>query len=829
MRKKTAQQRAYYFSDRLKRQLDQIPNHPLTIVEAPSGFGKTTAVREYLKENLPSGAQEYWYTCLGEPVSVAWKGICELFSNANREIALNLEKLEMPTMDTLMYMMVLLRDCTCRYETYLVIDNYQLFLCDVPRELVSVFSMHGDSNLHIIFITQQLGSRQQFTIHNADIHTIGSSAFFFDKEGTAALFRMEGIRLSQEELNRVFKSTEGWVSALRLQILNYEEHGSFDPTADIEHLVEGAIWNRLTPEEKEFLLSVSIMDSFTGRQAAIMMNREVLPEAIENLLKSNDFIRYFPDRSLYTMHSILQDYLRNRFYHHQSEEFQKRMLRLAGKSLAAVSQYFAAAQFFFKVGDFDAMLCLPFDGGYLANQRERRLMEFVVEMAGTCPEEALCRYPFVLLIFAYPMLFERQMETFEKLCRMIALSIEKNPANLSPDELRRLEGEYILLTSFTAYNDIRKMSEGRRAALEILGGPSSIIVKSMPWTFGGTSVFNMFWRETGKLDEALRDMDECLPYYLKLTRGHGAGGDSVFRAEALLMRGEDELAEILCHKALYDARSHGQIAICLCAELVLARISMLRGNVEGYFTAVQNIKNYTKEDPNLYILRMVDLCMTVLSLAMGITDHVAKWFGDVESMKRTLYAPTVPYAQILFSHLLLIDKRYSVLYGMSSQILDMAKSLRYVLPQVYHHIFLAVAKLNGPAPREARGHVKEALALALPDKVYLPFAQQHDGQFQALLESLKGEAVDKESLHAIKALERRQAKGVQVIKKALEEAKSPLTPREKEIALLAKERFSIKEIADQLYISTATVKTILKNVYNKLDIHSKSELNLRDF
>lgn len=724
MRRKSSQKRMYYFSEKLRRQFGRIPQYPLTVVEAPSGFGKTTAVKEYLKENLPAGACEYWYTCLGEPASIAWRGICGLLSNVNDEIATNLKKLEMPTMDTLLYAMAILKDFHCEKETYLVIDNYQLAGSDIPRELISVFAMHGSPNLHMIFITQQLGTRQQLTIHNADIYTIDASAFYFDREGTASLFRMEGIRLTDDELENVFMSTEGWVSAIRLQIINYEETGSFDYSADTEQLVENAIWKRLADDERDFLLSVSVMDSFNARQAAIMLGQDTLPRDIEDMLKSNDFIRYFPDQNIYTIHSILQDYLRNRFYHFQPEDFQKRILRLAGEAYAAISQYYTAANFFFKVRDFDAVLSLPFDGEYLSNQREKDLGNYIISLVTECPEETLCKYPFLMLILAYPMLIERQLEVYQKLCRLIGAAIETNSAGLSPDELRRLKGEFVFLQSFTAFNDIRKMSEGRRAALEILGGPSSILVNTMPWTFGGTSVLTMFWRESGKLDDTLLAMDECLPYYLKVARGHGAGADSVLRAEAMLMRGEAEEAEVLCHTALYDAQSHGQIAICLCAELVLARIAIMRGDVERYFIAVKNIKGYAKKDSNLYVLRMIDLCLTVISLALDTTDNVAKWFCDIESLKRTLYVPTIPYAQIFYSHLLMIDKQYSVLYGMSRQIMETAKSVPYILPQVYHLIFLAVAKRNTGKNLEAQEHLKDALALALPDRVYLPFAQQ---------------------------------------------------------------------------------------------------------
>jgi len=828
MRKKYGRQKAYYFTDRLSKQLAQIPLHPLTVVEAPSGFGKTTAVREYLRENLPSGACEYWYTCLGEPAAVAWRGICELLSNVNGEIAANLRKLEVPAVDTLMYMTGILRDFQCQAETYLVIDNYQLVSSDIPRELMSVFSMHGSPNLHMVFITQQLGPRQKFTVHNDNIYTIDSSAFFFDREGTASLFLMEGIRLSESELESVFTGTEGWVSAIRLQILSFEESGSFDYTADIERLVEIAIWDRLTPEEKEFLLSVSVMDHFTARQAAIMLGRETLPGAIEELLSTNDFIRYFPQKGLYTIHGILQDYLRNRFYHHQPEEFQKRVLHLAGRSFAAVSQYYLAGRFFLKVGDFDALLSLPFSVEYLDGQRENGLLEFAAAVAGECPEETLCKYPFAMLIFAYPLWLGGQTELFEKLRRLIASAAGRD-TGFSREELRSVRGELALMTSFTAYNDIKKMHEGRKAALAILGGPSSVLANdTMPWTFGSTSVLFMFWRESGGLENELREMEESLPCYRRLTRGHGTGADSVMRAEAMLMRGEDDAAEMLCHRALYAARSCQQTGICICAELTLARVAILRGDAEGYFTAVNNIKSHAKESPKPCIVRMVELALAAVSVVLGTTDAVAKWLCDAESMKKALYAPAVPYAQIVYAHLLLQGKRYNEFFGISQLIIDTAKGMHYLLSQIYQLLFLAAAKYRTGEEGEAREYLAQALAIALPDRVYLPFAQQAD-TLGALLESAKRSVSDQEGVNAVIALGKRQGKGASIIKKAVLQAESPLTPREREVARLARDRLSAKEIAERLYISEATVRTILKSVYSKLDIHSKTELNFKEF
>ena len=727
MRIKSNQQQNYYFSDRLKRQLNQIPRYPLTIVEAPSGFGKTTAIREYLKGTLPHGACEYWYTCLGESAPAAWLGICELFSNVNDKTADDLRNLKMPTMDTLFYMASYLRNIHCHTETYLIIDNYQLVDCDIPRELISVFSMHGNPNLHMIFITQQIRPGHQFPTLDNSIYTIDSSAFFFDKEGTSNLFRMEGIHLNDEEIERIYMSTEGWVSAIRLQIINYQENGLLDHIADIVHLVETSIWNKLTLEEQDFLFSVSVMESFSARQAAIMLDVEMLPENINHLLKYNEFIRYIPDQHQYSIHSILRDYLLNRFYHEQPEEYQNRVFRKAGHAYAVMSQYCPAAHFFYRVRDFDSILSLPFSCEYFDQNKEEYKPEFIEAVIKECPEETMCKYPFALLVFGYQAYTCGQLEVYQELCRLLCLITEKG-TGFQQDELRKIKGEYLLLASLEDFNDLYKLKEKHKAAWEVLRGPSTVIKSSSLWGFATTSVFNILWRESGNLNYTLQQMDEMTAIFRKMTRGYGAGARNLLWAETMLMRGEDDEAEVLCHKALYEARGYQQTGICLCAELALARIAILRGDVDGYFTAIKNIQDYAKQNANLTILRIAEHCMSIISLLLGIKDYVAPWLYDLESIKKVLPAPAVPCAQLLQLQLLLMDKRYNEFYGACQIALDMSRNsignVKYVMPQLYQLIFLAIAKRNNGKYIEAQQYLREALEIALPDQVYLPFAQQ---------------------------------------------------------------------------------------------------------
>lgn len=59
-----------------------------------------------------------------------------------------------------------------------------------------------------------------------------------------------------------------------------------------------------------------------------------------------------------------------------------------------------------------------------------------------------------------------------------------------------------------------------------------------------------------------------------------------------------------------------------------------------------------------------------------------------------------------------------------------------------------------------------------------------------------------------------------------EEALEVLTPREREVFALASRGLKNAEIADELYLSEKTIKTHLRNIYNKLNLASKAELRL---
>jgi LuxR family maltose regulon positive regulatory protein len=824
----------FYFPERLKKKLAQISSYPATVVEAPSGFGKTTAVREYLKENIPRGACERWHTCLGEPPSKAWEGICGLFAGVNRDAAETLRQLGPPTMDTLADVASVMREVRAPAETYLVVDNYQLFENEIPREAIDAFSVHACDNLHIIFIAQPLFAPKQ-SIHNANIHRLGKNDFFFDRGSTARMCRMFGIKLRDEELDYIHKAAEGWVAAIRLQAENYRETGSFASVSGMNSLIETAVWNKTLEQDRDFLMAVSLLDGFTPRQAAIMLNAPSLPKNIEDLLRRNAFISYSEERGVYYMHALLQGFLRKHF-NDATSDFRFEMLRLAGDACSSAEDYFSAASFYRQAGDYPAIFSLPFTSRYLNSQKEAGIMKFIAQTLSECLDDMLAAYPFVMLAFAFQFLMSGMRAEFARLLGIIE-KLVREPKDALLNDMERIKGEAALLESFTHFNDIERMSVFHRYALEYFGGfggeteRSTIVFGTTPWTFGITSVLCLFWSKRGELEKELHSMDECMPHYIKLSGGHGAGADSAMRAEAALFLGDDAESEILCYRAVYMAREHRQTSVCLCAELILARIAILRGDHEKYPAILDKITHYADEaHKQKPITRMTEMCIAAANIALRIPDGVPDWLRDADRIRETLYIQGQPYGQILYGGYLVQAKRWSEVFGVSDAVMDMAARMNYMLPGVYWNIYLAAACIGmKKGAAEARKYLVRALGLALPDRVYLPFAE-YGYAILPVLERIREEKnFDAGRMDALIALCRRQIAGAEAVRKAKAGEKAVLTPRQREIAMRTRDGLSAKQIASELFVTEGTVKSAQKIIYDKLDIHSKIELTKMEF
>lgn len=239
-------------------------------------------------------------------------------------------------------------------EKYIVVfDNFQYISNTIiGKTIIKLLDVFEDS-VRFVVLTQTVKSTSMIDlIFNNRINYIGKSDLEFNHEEIKMYFRECGIKLDDNEVDYLFKYTEGWISAIYLQMLHYLSNNEFEPDAGIDKLVCKAIWDKISIEEQDFLILISIYDSFSLKQALFIGGDELTADEIKKLLKSNSFIRYDSRDRKYFTHSILRYYLKSEF-DKLDIIVKKRVYEKAAKWYEENENYYQALEYYYKIRKYD--------------------------------------------------------------------------------------------------------------------------------------------------------------------------------------------------------------------------------------------------------------------------------------------------------------------------------------------------------------------------------------------------------------------------------------------------------------------------------------------
>jgi LuxR family maltose regulon positive regulatory protein len=806
-----------YFSARLTAKLEGMLTAKTTLISAPAGYGKTTAVWAYLNRRLPTAAALHWLTCVEESAPAAWERFCHAIRKIDAEAGRELLATGLPDEDTKGRVATLLMETECRDEAWLVIDDFHYLKNAVPETLWNVLIEHGAKNLHTVILTWT-AIEARMTL-KPGVRYVERDDLRLTESEIGEYFEQAGVALTPIQLREVNRHTEGWIAALSLQKKSYLDTGSFLDTNDIHRMIREIVWDRLTSDERNFLLRVSPFDSYTLRQAAYMMGVEELPEYAKALSETNDFIQQDPRGLVFRPHSTLLHFARSVFDAAPEDEREDTLTR-AGDWCAENKQPEQAVYFYHRLGKYEKILSLDVSGVEFERMDGTNYADILLDiLERTTPEEKLAHSVNTIKIIF--MLFGAgRYEQFGRWSgEMSALAAE---SGLPEREKNRLAGELVLLTSFTKFNNIAAMGSLIRRADELLDGRPSLISMDDAWTFGNPSVLSLYHSEPGRLDGELDDMTNNSAHYFRLTQGHGSGGDVLMKAEALFNRGEMNAAAILAHKALYQAENKRQECVCIGAALLLGRLAVYNGD-GGELADIleQRIARYARQNPLKSNRMEADLATACLMQLIGRPRDMPRWIRNGDIDDKRLYVMSIPYAHILFGKYVTLSGKPEVWLGMEGEALALAETLQCRMAEIYGRILTAAAYRAVGMAADATAALQTALDLALPDRLYMPFAEN-----RALLGALPDKQCPKAARSEILALAEKQEAGKAAVLRELYPSRPfGLTKREYEVAKLAVQNLTLPQIAEELYISPNTAKGYMKNVYQKLQVSSRAELN----
>lgn len=803
-----------YISERVQECLRPIARCALTTVVAPMGYGKTTAINWFLAEKTKGGkAVAIRLSIYSEKLPMLWRSAQDAFRFAGLDV---LSAFDFPTGEAAV---TLVLEELCRAFSsgktayYLFLDDFHLLRDERAVRFICRISARLPENAHLI-----VASRDRFLPAGeivrlgGNLHQIGMEHLRLNHTELAVYAHRCGAELSEQQLEALLRSSEGWFSAIYLNLRALSERGRLpDASSDIFEMFTAAMIDPLPPDRQEFLAVMGLADEFTAEMARFVTENPETDAIIQDLTCQNAFVTRLPDSQRYRFHHMMKECALRKF-RTLPEQSQICYWNRFGSWYGAQGQYLHALGAYGRSGNSDAALTIiEKDAGNLLSALHP---EELLERLNACPEEVLTRHPTAILVLMRRLFTWRQIPKMLQLKALLERAIAESP-DMPEEERGNLLGECDLIMSFLMYNDITKMSELHRSASRQMSRPAVTIQAGSSWTFGSPSVLMMYYRAPGELQKETHEMHECMPHYYRITNGHGLGAELVMDAEASFMQGKLHEAEIGLARARAAIAGSGQENMALCCDFLELRLLGSGGRRR------LDVKARAEALLARHDVVLLNMFESILAYYYALLQEAEK-IPDVFRLHRldtvNYFAPGKPMMELIENQVYLAQGEFPRVIGRSEPLLSGCESLHYALVALHIRLQTASAYEALGNRAMARKLLVRALEDAEPDGFVLPFAENAPylmNHYSALSRELETPFAASVCELSERWLSRQQTSGS---RQEPIEALRELSESERSVAQLMALRKTNREIAETLFLSEGTVKQYINRIYSKLQL-----------
>ncbi|MEJ2512943.1 MAG: hypothetical protein P8Y72_15275 [Anaerolineales bacterium] len=287
---------------RLYERLDEGLMRRLTLVSAPTGFGKSTLVTGWLSErdrpvawlSLDGGDNDpvrFWTYIIGAIQTVH----PEAGSEARQIVSASQVRSAEPVVISLINDISQLPN-----DLIIALDDYHIIETEGVHEGLSYLIEHQPQNLHIILITRVDPSMSLARLRaQGQMVEIRAEDLQFSTEEAATLLNEKmGLKLKPEHIEALNTHTESWVVGLQLAALSLKGQPSYETFIEkftgghqfiLDYLTEEVL-DTLPDAQRGFLLRTSILDRFCGELSRAVMDDPSSPQLLEEIRKRNLFL-----------------------------------------------------------------------------------------------------------------------------------------------------------------------------------------------------------------------------------------------------------------------------------------------------------------------------------------------------------------------------------------------------------------------------------------------------------------------------------------------------------------------------------------------------------
>jgi LuxR family maltose regulon positive regulatory protein len=857
---------------RLIERLDEGLYRKLSLLSAPAGFGKTTLVIEWLGKlstDRNRAAHKISWLSLDENDNDLTRFLTYMIAALNRiegveskfgKSALSMLQSHQPPEAETVITSLINEISSIPFKIILVLDDYHLIEDQAIHNGLTFLLNQLPPSLHIAILTREDPHLPLARLHARDqITELRSTDLRFTSEETAEfLNQIMGLDLLEEDIEALEARTEGWVAGLQLAAISLQ--GQTDPSKLIqsftgsnrfvlEYLIEEVLDHQ--PEDIQyFLLQTSILNRLTGGLCDALTGQENGQETLEMLDRSNLFVISLDNEQCwYRYHHLFANLLQSRLKRYHPDHIPDLHLK-ASRWFEKAGQFPEAIDHALKGSHFT--LAAEFIGAQAKEMIRNGHVSTFLRWMNSLPKDITWSNPLLSIYHAWCLLMRREDIS---LVDEIISELEKHAASYEPEltALKALQATYK-----------RQISEAiglAKKALSLLPEEDSFFRQSTSLNLsaslflqgdniGGEKVIEDLVRTVSADENRVTAVIAlCRLGTIRVQQGDLFGGQEYYQ-QAIELAKDDQgrLNPIACEPLIGSGRifwewyEFDQAQIHTNEGIRLSALWRNSAAIEGYIVMALLQQSIGNESEAAAMMEAAKNATDTYTGAEYVASHAAfldllqgnlraaeTWASNRQLSKysraqlleesEAIGSDVIRIFELLvFARILIARSRYQEAEHILKLLQPRLEKIGYLGKIIEAKILRAEIALQKGDRKIARSLIEKGLALG-EKGMFLRLFMDHSEGIADLIEELHREEFENELVRRL-IQEMGTKSPVQGKAKPLVD---PLSDREIQVLGWLESDYSVPEIADELVITTSTLRTHIRNIYQKLNVHSRFE------
>ena len=634
-------------------------NHPLIIVCAGSGYGKTYAVNSFIKEydaqftqaqrieTISSGSPAegiHTYTSwvqISERDNIParfWESYSNQLSLLWPEFGARLKEIGFPKTDEAFskYSAIKLEVASLPGIHFRVFDDFHLLRnADILRFFERGVNI-TPSNLKLIFISRTMPEINLIGVMKSkNVFTIQEDALCFTEEEIVKYFNQIHLSVMSADIKNIYDDTQGWAFAINLiahslaKKRKYERYALDAMKNNIFRFIEAEIPQTISEQLWRFLLRISLIDHLAAGLIKLLAKENCSSAAcnsVDELIKEmellNAYIRYDFIMDSYVIHHLFLDYLRQKQDQILTDDERRETYHIAGLWCEENGYHMDALSHYERSADYDAVIRKVTS---LNIQMPQDMAGYALEIFDRIPNEVKANNPLFPSMLLKLKINLGQFDDAQIIAEKYAADYEARIE--TPERNRALSGIYtfwgLLRMKMSTYTDVYDFDNYYKKLCFYYDKNPFKLIGSYKALTASAWASNAGTDRIGAMEEYIAAVSRMITFLSPTFIGFYDGLEDLLRGELCFYRRQFNDAEQYLKQSITKTRKYDQYVTQNKALVYMMNIYFSNGDLEGATRSLKEME--AASEKHIESISLYDIACGFYYLALNQPEKIPEW------------------------------------------------------------------------------------------------------------------------------------------------------------------------------------------------------------